>query len=138
MDKQYDSLPMEQKREYIDTLTNDLMHTFLTVLKENPLSPLLQAWCTVPLSVDVLMQHPPGTPVSEEQISLFTDRENMASALLTILTNIFIHKPLAYRSPNLHISFTNSDGTTGAIVIDNLKSDEKGFILPETIKIMSH
>lgn len=134
--EQYESLPLEQKCEYIDVVTNDLIRIFLKQYKEHPLHPLLQAWCSVPLHVDTLMKNP--EPIcDEEKIDLICTRGNAASGLLTILTKIFIYENLSFRSPNLHITFSNKDGSTGSIVVDNLNTTKGSSVDIKTIKLVS-
>lgn len=135
-DEQYESLPHEQKCEYLNVVTDDLIRIFLKQYKEHPLHPLLQAWCSVPLHVDTLMKNP--EPIcNEEEIDIICTRGNAASALLTILTNIFIYDNLSFRSPNLHITFSNKDGSTGSIVVDNLNTTLGSSVDIKTIKLVS-
>ena len=133
----YNSLSIEQKQEYINTLTEDLIPAFISQFRDNPLQPLLQAWCSIPFHIDTIMQN--SSPIEdEEKLSIIMERGDMATALTTILTNIFLSYPLAYRTPNLHLTFTNSDGSTGSIVVDNLQTSPECHIKTDTIKLVSH
>lgn len=137
MDKEYASLPIEQKRAYIEELLGDLVQIYLSELQNHPLSALLQSWCTTPVAVHNYMTYG-RRHIDEELADLIQQREQTASALLSVLTYMFLHEDMSYRSPNLHITFKNTDGSSGSIVVDNLHNSSKCNIISETVKLVAH
>lgn len=134
-DEQYHSLPIEQKRAYIEVISDDCLEFFAQQYQDNPFSPLLQAWVSAPLYFDTAMRYP-EPPTCEETNDIIKTRGEMASLLLVLLTNLYALDKMLYRNPSFHITFKNHDGSSGSIVVDNLQSSSENFVNTKTIKVV--
>lgn len=134
-EEQYHSLPIEQKRAYIDVISEDCFQLFAQQYRENPLSPLMQAWVSAPLYFDTAMRYP-QQPTCEETKDIIKTRGEMASLLLVLLTKLFALDNMLYRNPSFRIRFKNQDGSSGSIVVDNLQSSAENIIDTKTIKVV--
>lgn len=130
---QFDALPPVQKQEYIQMLKEELTPIFTRLLLDHPLFALVQAWCSVPIHIDTHFRHP--DPPDEETMAIIVDRYRMATMLTSLLTQLYILKPLLYRTENFRITFQNTDGSTGNIVIDNFQSNDASHVDQTSFKI---
>lgn len=130
---QFDDLPSVQKQEYIQMLKEELTPVFTRLLLDHPLFALVQAWCSVPIHIDTHFRHP-ELP-DEETLAIIMDRYRMATMLISLLTQLYILKPLLYRTENFQITFQNTDGSKGSIVVDNFQSNDANHIDQNSFKI---
>lgn len=136
MDSQgFNNLPLEQKQEYIQVLREDLLPIFKDMVMEHPLFALVQAWISIPMAMGVESEL--RYNASEETQAIALDRYRMATFLSTLIVNMHIINPHMYRSANIHLSFQNTDGTKGSIVIDNFEVSENNYVDCNSIKVVS-
>lgn len=131
-EERFASLPLEQQQEYVQTLVEDLGVVFVQMYREHPLQPLIQAWCTTPMFIDTIMKN--DTYPGEERRDIIQTRTSMSAMLITLLVHMFIRDHMLFRSPNFHITFQNTDGTTGNIIVDNLQASSESCIKKSSIR----